>query len=106
MCIARSLVLKPKILILDEATSALDQNTQKQVLDLFLALGQKYALSYLCISHDLAVVANLCERVLVLQKGEIIESGATQEVFSNPKTTYVKELLECARFNARLDEGL
>lgn len=106
VCIARSLVLKPKILILDEATSALDQNTQKQVLDLFLALGQKYALSYLCISHDLAVVANLCERVLVLQKGGIIESGITQEVFSNPKTTYVKELLECARFNARFNEGL
>ncbi|MDE5602856.1 MAG: ATP-binding cassette domain-containing protein, partial [Helicobacter sp.] len=102
VCIARSLVLKPKILILDEATSALDQNTQKQVLDLFLILAQKYALSYLCISHDLAVVANLCERVLVLQKGEIIESGITREVFSNPKTTYVKGLLESARFN----EGL
>ena len=98
VCIARSLILKPKVLLLDEVTSALDKNTQKQIIDLFLSLSEKYALSYLCISHDLSVVANLCENVLVLEKGRIVEMGATQEVFSNPKTNILRTMLESACF--------
>ena len=94
--IARSLVLKPKILLLDEPTSALDKNTQKQILELLLRLAKQYHLSYICISHDLSVIASLCQSVIVLKKGEILERGDTQEVFANPKNAYVKKLLEAS----------
>ncbi len=92
--IARSLVLRPKVLILDEPTSALDRATQNQILTLLLNLAKQYHLSYLCISHDLSVIASLCQNVLVLKEGEMLEYGTTQEVFKSPKHPYVKALLE------------
>lgn len=94
--IARSLILRPKVLILDEPTSALDRATQSQILALLLNLSKQYHLSYLCISHDLSVIASLCQNVFVLKEGKMLEYGATQEVFKSPKHPYVKTLLEAA----------
>ncbi|TLD83180.1 ABC transporter ATP-binding protein [Helicobacter sp. MIT 11-5569] len=94
--IARSLILRPKVLILDEPTSALDCATQRQILKLLLKLTKQYGLSYICISHDLSVIATLCQNVLVLKEGNVLESGLTQEVFSSPKNAYVKELLQAS----------
>lgn len=94
--IARSLVLRPKVLILDEPTSALDCATQGQILGLLLKLAREYGLSYICISHDLSVIATLCQNVLVLKDGRVLERGATKEVFNAPKDSYVKELLQAS----------
>ena len=94
--IARSLILRPKILILDEPTSALDRSTQNQILTLLLNLSRQYHLSYLCISHDLSVIATLCQNVLVLKESKMLEYGATQEVFKSPKHPYVKTLLQAS----------
>lgn len=94
--IARSLILRPKVMILDEPTSALDCATQNQILNLLLKLAKQYGLSYLCISHDLNVIATLCQNVLVLRQGEMLEYGATSAVFKAPKHPYVRELLEAS----------
>ncbi|WP_297579049.1 dipeptide ABC transporter ATP-binding protein [uncultured Helicobacter sp.] len=94
--IARSLILRPKVLILDEPTSALDRATQNQILTLLLNLSKQYHLSYLCISHDLSVIASLCQNVLVLKEGKMLEYGATKEVFKSPKHPYVQTLLKAS----------
>ena len=84
------------MLILDEPTSALDCATQGQILGLLLKLAREYGLSYICISHDLSVIATLCQNVLVLKDGRVLERGATKEVFNAPKDSYVKELLQAS----------
>ncbi len=94
--LARALVLKPEVLILDEPTSALDRTVQKQLLELLKKLQVKYNLSYLFISHDLAVVRALCHRVLVMQNGKMIEQGETEQIFSQPKQEYTRRLIEAA----------
>ncbi len=94
VAIARALAKNPQILILDEPTSALDKTTQKVILELLLELQKSYALSYMCISHDLAVIEAMCHNVIVLKNGKAIESGATKEVFENPKSKYTKSLLD------------
>ena len=93
ICIARALSLKPDLIIADEPVSALDVSVQKQILALFQDLKTKYNLSYLFISHDLRVVSEICERVLVMQGGEIVEQGNTKDVFVKPKHAYTKHLL-------------
>lgn len=99
--IARVLVLKPKILILDEPTSALDKFTQAQIIKLLLQLAKTHQLSYICISHDLNVIAQMCEKVIVLKRGEVVASGDTKEIFQE-KNAYIQNLLEAFRF----DRGL
>jgi len=93
ICIARALSLKPDLIIADEPVSALDVSVQKQILALFQDLKKKYNLSYVFISHDLRVVSEICERVLVMQGGEIVEQGNTKDVFLKPKHAYTKHLL-------------
>ncbi|MFT7144690.1 MAG: peptide/nickel transport system ATP-binding protein [bacterium] len=91
--IARALALRPALIIADEAVSALDVSVQKQVLDLMAVLKEKYQLSYLFVSHDLRIVSQVSDRVLVMKDGEIVEQGPCHELFSNPQHPYTKKLL-------------
>jgi peptide/nickel transport system ATP-binding protein len=92
--IARAIALDPKLLILDEPTAALDVSVQAVVLNLLVDLKAALGMSYLFVSHDLHVVRLLCERVLVMRSGKIIESGTAEQVMEHPKAAYTRELLD------------
>ena len=94
VAIARALMPKPQLLICDEAVSALDASIRAEIIDLLLSIKQKRKLTMVFIAHDLAVVKKICDRVIVMQKGKIIESGKTEDVFYNPKEPYTKQLLD------------
>ncbi len=94
--LARAQVLRPDFIVLDEPTSALDMSVQAQIVDLLRALQQKHHLAYLFISHDLAVVRALAHRVLVMKDGRVIESGAADDIFSQPQQDYTRALLDAA----------
>lgn len=96
IAIARALILKPRVIILDEPTSALDRAVQAQIVDLLRDLQEKYQLSYLFISHDLAVIKALSHRILVMRQGEIIETGSTEQVLNSPNHDYTRSLIDAA----------
>ena len=91
--IAMALLCKPKLLIADEPTTALDVTVQKEIIELLKSLQKKYKMSVLFISHDLALVKQLADRVLVMYQGSIVESGTSTSLFKNPKHPYTKGLL-------------
>ena len=96
IAIARALVLKPALILLDEPTSALDRTVQRQVVELLRHLQAKYNLTYLFISHDLAVVRALSHQLMVIRHGQVVEQGPADAIFSAPRHEYTRQLLEAA----------
>lgn len=94
--IATALIQRPRLIIADEPVSALDVTIQANILDLLWQLRKELELSYLFISHDLNVIYSICDRVMVMEKGRIIEMGPVEEVYENPRQEYTKKLLAAA----------
>ena len=94
VCIARALILQPELVICDESVSALDVSVQAQVLNLLNDLKEQYRFTYLFITHDLSVVHYMADRIMVMQKGKIVESGTPDDLFHHPQTAYTRTLLE------------
>jgi ABC-type glutathione transport system ATPase component len=94
IAIGRALATHPEFIVADEPVSALDVTIQAQILDLMQALGQEYGLTMLFISHDLAVVRHIADRILVLYRGEVVEQGSGQDLFEQPQQDYTRRLLQ------------
>ncbi|GGH27159.1 microcin C transport system ATP-binding protein [Cribrihabitans marinus] len=96
IAIARAMVLRPKLLVLDEPTSALDMTVQVQIVDLLRNLQRKYGLAYLFISHDLRVVRAMSHQIVVMKQGDVVETGAAEDLFRNARTDYTRTLIAAA----------
>jgi oligopeptide transport system ATP-binding protein len=96
IAIARAMILHPKLMLLDEPTSSLDRTVQKAVVELLRDLQQRHGLTYLFISHDLAVVRAMADRIIVMKEGWIVEQGPTEELARHPQTNYTRDLMAAA----------
>jgi oligopeptide transport system ATP-binding protein len=96
VAIARAMILRPRLLVLDEPTSALDRTVQKDVLTLLRKLQEAHDLSYIFISHDLAVIRAMADETLVMKDGRIVERGPTEQIFAAPREAYTKQLIDSA----------
>lgn len=96
IAIARALAVEPDLIICDEPTSALDVSIRADIIELLLSLQQELGVSYLFITHDLSIIPHLAHRVAVMKNGEIVEQGATEDIFSQPKHPYTQQLLAAA----------
>ncbi|MCQ2274788.1 MAG: ATP-binding cassette domain-containing protein, partial [Bacteroidales bacterium] len=94
VCIARALVLNPELVVCDESVSALDVSVQAQVLNLLNSLKERYGYTYLFITHDLSVVKFLSDRIMVMEKGRIVEMGDADQIFAHPQHAYTQRLLD------------
>jgi ABC-type glutathione transport system ATPase component len=103
VAIARALILNPEFLVLDEPTSALDVLTQKRILELLKRLRKELGITYLLVSHDLGVIKELCDRVMILRSGRIVEEGPTSKILNEPSHPYTQILL---RAIPRLDPDM
>jgi len=93
ICIARALALEPKLIVADESVAALDVSVRARVLDLMLELQESMGLSYLFISHDMAVVERMSHKVAVMRGGKIVETGTRRQIFEHPAEDYTKALM-------------
>ena len=96
VAIARAMILRPTLVVLDEPTSALDMTVQVQIVDLLRDLQQKWGLAFIFISHDLRVIRAMAHKVMVMQNGDVVESGSCEDVFTSPKSDYTKALMAAA----------
>ena len=94
IAIGRALATRPEFVVADEPVSALDVTIQAQILDLMLELGKEYGLTMLFVSHDLAVVRHIADRILVLYKGKVVEQGTGEALFERPQQEYTRQLLQ------------
>ena len=92
--IAAALIARPRLVIADEPLSALDVTIQSQIMDLMLELKQELGLTYLFVSHDIDVVYQMCDRIMVMKEGRVVELGETMELFAGPKEEYTRRLIE------------
>ncbi len=97
VAIARALVLKPDVIVLDEPTSALDVSVQADIVEVLLSLQANLGLTYVFVSHDLALVRQLAHTVSVMHKGRIVEHGTVADIFDNPAEAYTRTLLDSIR---------
>ncbi|MDG7015766.1 MAG: ABC transporter ATP-binding protein [Nitrososphaerota archaeon] len=105
VAIARALALSPEVLVLDEPTSALDVSVQAKIISLLKDLREKLNVTYVFISHDLSLVANFCDRTLVMFKGRMCEMGSTEEIFRNPLHPYTRLLLSSVSVVSESEEA-
>ncbi len=96
IAIARAIIMKPKIIIFDEPTSSLDKNVQLQIIKLLKDLQQEYKITYIFISHDLHIVRSICNNMLVMKEGSVVEYGKSDDIINNPKEDYTKTLINAA----------
>ena len=96
ICIARALVMDPEVLVADEAVSALDVSVQAQVLELLEQVRQRTGVGVLFITHDLRVAAQICDTIMVMQRGKVVETGAAETVLTEPRHEYTRALIDAA----------
>lgn len=103
--IAMAMILRPKLLIADEPTTALDVTIQAKILKLLKEINQKYGISILFISHDLNIIRKMCDRVIVMCKGRMVEQGSVEQIFEAPQQDYTKKLLQAALGELQIPAG-